>query len=224
MERVIITVKRAFMNSNRKAVTKRNRTMPLQNDIQDELKQLAPALSTLPRTHPFITPEKYFEEMEVRIVFQASRKLHVQESGLKDETKALPFAVPAGYFNDLPDQILDRIQQQPQPFKNSVVQSRMRVISKQGLWLVAASLALLIVSSFLMKNALEKQSLLQTAGATMSNVTESELMLLVSDIDEAMIVEIWQQNQAINSTNEKSKDNYTPSLVDMTEIDEQYFF
>src|SRR6185503_4850764 len=80
--------------------------MNLHDEIADELKQVAPHIASIPRSHPFTVPSTYFEEMEMKLVSVTWNEIHKE---IRDYTNDHPFTVPDDYFNTLPSTILSTV-------------------------------------------------------------------------------------------------------------------
>lgn len=64
-------------------------------EIQNELDELSPALAKIPLTQVYEAPEGYFEELPISLL------KNVEESSTND--------IPEGYFESLPNEILSKI-------------------------------------------------------------------------------------------------------------------
>jgi hypothetical protein len=78
--------------------------MKRENKIDDEMKKIDSSLAGLPTNMPYGPPENYFENFAVNI-----QKIIIDINApdtVADFGKALPYTVPAGYFEGLTDKIV----------------------------------------------------------------------------------------------------------------------
>ncbi len=90
--------------------------MKKDNNILDEIREIAPILSKIPRTNPFKVPDNYFED---NASFAADCAINLSQ----DKEVALPAAllglkknylkVPDAYFENLPAQVLQKVTTLP---------------------------------------------------------------------------------------------------------------
>lgn len=192
--------------------------MNLQQDLKRELEELSPYLAALSRDLPFYTPENYFQEAEECILKAISG--NDPASTLLPSTTDHPFQIPENYFDELPSVVLSRINKQDEnssQVKHFPVDRR--IIPRQ-VWFAAAAVAALIVTSLTwwsyQQQTQPDNSQIQAAVETSE---ESSLLLSVSEVDEAVIVELLLQDQAAEATASEIQND--PSLMDVIEFDEQ---
>ncbi len=88
----------------------------------DELQALSPLLSSISKKTPYHLPDNYFSDLSENTIAEAKALSFVQEeldefSPVLHHLKHTPvYKVPAGYFDQLPNAILNKVQQQ-QPAK-----------------------------------------------------------------------------------------------------------
>ena len=146
----------------------------MSKEVDKELKEAAPELDSLPKDHPFRTPENYFDGAEGKIL-QAINK-----------------------------------QNQPQPL--------IRIFTaKKKWWLAAASIAaLVIVIMAVLRNSPDP-------GLKADSQLDTTYLLFesVSDLPEAMVVEMYQQSIDVSDISEieNSDINY---LIEASGIDPEY--
>lgn len=83
--------------------------MENRNDILNELKQLSPLLAERKKENLFTVPENYFSSIEQSVMGKIkaeSVSVELQNSNLKNIEKQNAFDVPYGYFERLPNEIL----------------------------------------------------------------------------------------------------------------------
>lgn len=192
--------------------------MNLQQDLKRELEALSPYLAALSRDLPFYTPENYFQEAGECILEAISG--NDPASTLLPSTTDHPFQIPENYFDELPSVVLSRINKQNE--NSSQVKHfpvHRRIIPRQG-WFVAAAVAALIVTSLTWWSYQQQtQPDNRQIQAAVETSEESSLLLSVSDVDEAVIVELLLQDQAAEATASEIQND--PSLMDVIEFDEQ---
>lgn len=195
--------------------------MELKNEIMNELESLSPYLAALPRQHPFIIPENYFEEAEQYVLFAA------MQSGANDlpapfPAHASPFEVPKGYFEEFPGSILFRIKEQETHDDTKKVVP-LRRFSRAKVWLAAASIAALLVTAIVLRTQQQQQPVTATTQATVAVIiSDNNMMLDVADIDEEVIVELLLEEGAGNVTPPGREAFYDPSLIDVSDIDDEF--
>jgi hypothetical protein len=88
----------------------------------DELQTLSPLLSSISKKTPYHLPDDYFSDLSENTIAEAKALSFVQEeldefSPVLHKLKHAPvYTVPAGYFDQLPNAILNKVQQH-QPAK-----------------------------------------------------------------------------------------------------------
>lgn len=80
--------------------------MELKKDIMDELNTLSPLLAGVPKVNVFTVPEGYFETVSKTVM------TCLQDAEIVLPIPGLQHSVPAGYFDDLADNILNKIKSQ----------------------------------------------------------------------------------------------------------------
>lgn len=140
--------------------------MASEHDILQELKDLNSSLGELPRAMPYELPAGYFEGFAAAITVKVSARHELMN-------KDVPFTVPHGYFDNLPGQILQSVQE-PAAQKTRSIWLNLR-------WAAAAVLVLAIgLGSYRVLNpatlSIEQQ---------LSAIPNAELLAYVHDnIDE----------------------------------------
>lgn len=84
--------------------------MQVKNEIVQELLDLGSPLAAFPRVTPFLAPAHGFEANARHLVDGTLAAFGAQDPALP-YPKAMPFTVPAGYFSQLPDAVLDAVQE-----------------------------------------------------------------------------------------------------------------
>ena len=200
--------------------------MELRKEIEQELRELSPYLAALSRVHPFIVPKDYFLQLEKETINSLNGGL-VRSIYEKDTmTTEHPFEVPEEYFESLSSNILNRIQSgegQNTEVKLSPVKRARPVQFK--VWLAAASVAIIAMSSIIFFNRSIKDSAeSQQAQIAITDSGNTSLLENASDIDEATIMNLLVEqrgqqqgnNNSVSDGNQTSDDN---SLLDATDID-----
>ncbi|UAY52356.1 hypothetical protein [Ferruginibacter albus] len=83
--------------------------MNLNDDIRSELKELSPFIADMEKTNVFTVPDDYFSVLPETLLACVTDNNNTCVDNISKEMKA---AVPEGYFDDLSNQILNRIKQQ----------------------------------------------------------------------------------------------------------------
>lgn len=88
--------------------------MAISNYIEEELRQVAPALSELGRVNPYVVPEGYFEALTDQLLDHSMQGALLND--LKGTATNAMFEVPPhGYFDNLAGNIMSRIRQEINP-------------------------------------------------------------------------------------------------------------
>ena len=197
--------------------------MNLHDEIEDELKEIAPHLSSVPKSHPFKVPSAYFEELEMKLISSINKQENREEiiSSFPNEH---PFNVPENYFNDLPSAILSKIipmdrDEELRKKEIRTTSATTKKISDYKLWLAAASIAIVaVVSTALFMN--HQPNKIESSNTTTENVTSD--LLYASEVDDAMVVELYLQDQQQGEVQNSSPANVNDDnnfLRDVTDID-----
>lgn len=185
------------------------------DSIQEELKQIAPFLASMQKSHPFKVPENYFDALETSLIALSRLKKH-------------PFNVPDDYFREFPSAVLLKIKNEKEKVNEiKPIIPFTRQLHNYKFWVAAASIALILVVSLSLFTryhpgevaSVENQGSLP--GATMEN-SYSEL-LYAADIDESMVVDLYIQDQNRQPDPENSfllqkmnyEDNYLRDAADI---------
>ena len=160
----------------------------------DELRDLAPILSSIERKEVFSVPANYFDSLSDQIMERVSAPPVFEEI-----TAANPFIVPENYFEGLPLDIIKRIEVS-QSKKFSLAGLLAQVMRpKFSLTLITACFALLICIRFF-----EKPILLNVAQITAEvSISESDVL---GEVDENTLMNVAAEENAsvIKVTNNKS--------------------
>lgn len=109
----------------------------IKGTVAHELQELSPLLAGLPKENPFSVPEKYFELLPADIV--ANLEVEVEISGVLQDARSIqPFEVPAGYFDNLSNAILEQVRE---PGKAKIVTMPARNNNRAWKYAVAAVFA-----------------------------------------------------------------------------------
>ncbi len=81
--------------------------MNTENIIEKELRELAPVLSQMKRTHPYTVPGGYFENFSQSIIATCNDDVPRFKA-------TVPYQPPSGYFDELPATVLNNINSQQQ--------------------------------------------------------------------------------------------------------------
>lgn len=192
----------------------------LQQDLKRELEEQSPYLAALSRELPFYTPENYFQE--------AGERIQEAVSGNEPVTSFLPspsdhpFQTPENYFDELPGVVQSRINKQEENISRvKHLRVNRRIIPRQ-VWFAAAAVAALIVTSLTWWSYQQQLPLSNSQmQAVVEDSEENNLLLSVSDVDEAVIVDLLLQDQAADAATIGSANQNDPSLMDVIEFDEQ---
>ena len=183
------------------------------DSIQEELKQIAPFLASLQKSHPFIVPANYFAAAEATMVSVISVE-HISDGASLHGSKEHPFHVPDNYFREFPSAVLGRIRNERKNSKeiNPFIRFTKR-LHHYEIWLAAASVALiLVVSLFIFTSN-------QRVEKTLATTTENRLsdLLYVADIDESVVVDLYiqDQNSQQNQENTGNENSYLRDAVDI---------
>jgi hypothetical protein len=85
--------------------------MENRNDLLNELKNISPLLAERKKENLFSVPENYFSTVEVNVmekIYAESVSSELQNSSLKNIAKQNAFDVPYGYFERLPNELLQK--------------------------------------------------------------------------------------------------------------------
>jgi hypothetical protein len=201
--------------------------MDFKNEIEEELREIAPKLASLERKHPFTIRENYFEELSSHIFLALNINMTKPDEKAASGSKEHPFLVPGNYFENLPASILSAIKEQPLQEEKHIQRSPLRTLSSNKIWLAAASVALLVVLSVWMFNRSSDFSPNTTNEFAETNIeaTSDNLLLSASEVDEALIVELLVSERGEGTGNSGipgSKDQAgEPSLMDVLDVDPQ---
>jgi hypothetical protein len=198
------------------------------DSIQEELRQIAPFLASLQKSHPFTVPKNYFDVLETTLISEI-RMQPVSDEAALFGSKQQPFKVPDNYFREFPTNVLLKIKNEQGkineikpiiPFKKQ--------LHNYKFWLAAASVALILVVSlslFTRYRAGEKvsgENQNRLPGTAIEN-TQSDL-LYAADIDESVVVDLYIQDQnrqqgQENSFSQQNMNNGNNYLRDAADID-----
>jgi hypothetical protein len=149
--------------------------MKPRDDIRDELKNIAPALSELTPTNPFDVPQGYFDALPGDVLNNVKRQNGLVESLKSERAVTNPFDVPAGYFDALPQTILERATSEPKVIE-------MTTVRWKGWLSVAAAVAAVVMAAvpMLQKSNVQTTTEVLTADA-LEKVSSDELYAYLSD-------------------------------------------
>lgn len=89
--------------------------MAISNYIEEELRQVAPALSELGRVNPYVVPEGYFEALADELLDHSIQGALLNELKGTAAAKEIFEVPPSGYFDSLAGDIMSRIRQEINP-------------------------------------------------------------------------------------------------------------
>jgi len=69
-------------------------------------------LENIDKKHPFLTPDRYFEELPSKIQKRVSAEMEHASWALESANKELPFLMPDRYFEELPLRIQQKVSQE----------------------------------------------------------------------------------------------------------------
>ena len=201
--------------------------MQLNNEIAEELKQLSPYVASLPRRHPFTAPENYFEWLEQHIVKTA---IGVKVSSIANDALpeiTHPFEVPENYFDELPAKIISLIREhESEEVTHKVFPLRRRFFPVK-VWLAAASIAVLLMTTYILWNQQQSPNLssqqtnITSNGDTDADYEEGEQLQNAVSIDEGMVVDLLLQDQLATDNSVNADNYYLPSLIDVSDMDDE---
>ncbi|HYV93715.1 MAG TPA: hypothetical protein VE978_18210 [Chitinophagales bacterium] len=180
--------------------------MNSRDEIEDELKEMTPYLSSLQKSHPFKVPSTYFEEMEVKLISS------INKQGKDEETI---FSFPEEHPFNVPGYRDEELHEKEIRATSAITKK----ISDYKLWLAAASVAVVAVASTTL--FFKDHSIEITPGTVTTESVASDLMY-ASEVDEAMVVELYLQDQQQTTEQNNSSDNANDEnnfLRDVTDID-----
>lgn len=193
------------------------------NDILQELNDMHSPLAHISRSMPYTLPQGYFDAFEEKVhinikfidspdpVLNLSKEMphHVSsgyfaafEAQLKntlDETTLpktiMPFVAPAGYFENLPTQILSKLSEEAQPVRKTKTISLRAEVWRQVRWAAAAIFILGIgfgtISNFTRPQSVGPElALSKVSRAEISNYVDQH----IDDFDTDMINDNLSEN------------------------------
>jgi hypothetical protein len=180
--------------------------------IEDELKQIAPYLALLARSHPFTVPEGYFEGLEMKLTSMISQPN--QNAKILFGSKEYPFRVPDDYFNELSSGILSKIKNEKQKIKPTIVFKKYLYDYKS--WVAAASVAVILLISIALFIT-KKPASIALQSATTDNVSDLEY---ASDLNESVVVELYLEDQ--QEPDDSSANQSEDYLRDVVELNPEF--
>lgn len=133
--------------------------MKEKNNIEKELREAAPRLAQREKKNPFSVPENYFGESvnkiiaaikEERVETELEGTTHLKSHHAAKDTRVenqLP-DVPVGYFESLPEKILEKITEEKKPAVAFNIRNYFRSSSYRSGWLAATAIAAALVITF----------------------------------------------------------------------------
>lgn len=119
-----------------------------QTDYIQELQQLSPLLAGIGNQMPYRAPAGYFETIEERVQLVFSAEKDPAESISIQVSRTNIFQVPDGYFEHLPQEVLQKIQPQVR---------KIPIFEHQIWWRLAAAAVLVLMLSTGIKYLLDVQ-------------------------------------------------------------------
>ncbi|MBK6482366.1 MAG: hypothetical protein IPG01_04355 [Chitinophagaceae bacterium] len=194
--------------------------MEREEEIQNELNQWAPLLAALPRAHPFNVPANYFTSSEQQLM-QKVRETVSEIVPLKIQDIDHPFEHPATYFDELPATILSKIKGGPLERRKQDIFPIVRFIKREVRLIAAAVAAILVFGTIAVLQQIAINNNQQLT--TQKSIDESNLILQVAEVDEEVIVNLFLEDQTLDNATISDPVSTDPSLLDVTDIDDEYF-
>jgi len=188
----------------------------ISREVADELRGISSTLASIPKKNIFSVPEKFFEELE-----KATLAIISAEENLS-EREDLP-EIPAGYFDSLPDKILERIHKRNVEMKPGIL----RMFTRKQYWLAAASVVMLASLGIFLREKLSLSTETISAATMPSHLSaESYLADNIYDVDEASIVQVLleeefpAQDENNSEGNEEDMSDYENLILELGDIDQ----
>ena len=180
--------------------------MERNENIRKELEEVAPLLSSLNTSLPFIVPANYFDELEDSVLSAAG--ISRRENQVVE--KKPPFVVPPGYFETLPEAVLEKINK-----SKAVSRSPVRTMAVKW-WLAAAAITVIVIISV---SVIRNHSPLTIASG--NEIDTTSLMLeSAASLPEAVLVEYYSSDASADD-NDSSLNRY---LIEASGIDQEIIF
>jgi hypothetical protein len=155
------------------------------SENNDELRKLAPKLSSIEKKEVFSIPANYFDSLSNQIIDKVSTDAAFEKSAVTN-----PFSVPENYFEELPLEIINRIGTL-QAEKLSLGELFARALRpKYSLSIITACFAVFLCVKFF-----EKPMMLNAPSSTSENVFISETDVL-GEVDESTLISVVTEESA----------------------------
>jgi hypothetical protein len=171
--------------------------MKRKEEIQKELELLSPAVANLSLELPFAVPAGYFDEFPAHM---ASLMSHEEPVLSLPKENAHPQTAPAGYFESLPDKIMDRIRSLESSEEAPVVSISQSSFSWKRWAVAAVTIGILLTTGWMWMEygiTTPKQETVKVE-SNIPNVTDSELDTYFEETNlQSPVLPLEEEPQAI---------------------------
>lgn len=165
---------------------------PVENS--NDLKNLAPTLSSIEKKASFSVPDNYFDTLPTEIMDKIT-----SDPLLNPAAKANPFALPENYFNELPLDISNRIEKAKASKSNPAGLFKAVLRPQYAVSLITACFALFVCIRFF-----EKPVTVNISQPTAENISISESDLLNGMDESTLLNEISDESIALLNPDTKN--------------------
>ena len=183
--------------------------MDKENNINDELKDLAPHLFKLGRQNPFVVPQNYFEQLPSLIESKIIQE-EVFAPILSEIKKENPFQVPQNYFHSLSTIIQERITNEKEAWWIQYLNLLRQVFLNPRLTL-ALGIVVILVTVGVNKFNDSPVSPARMEPLTFEDVSNSHYL---NEIDEETLIETINSQEVSSSENNNQTSDIENYLID----------
>ncbi|MBA3649257.1 MAG: hypothetical protein H0W62_12035 [Chitinophagales bacterium] len=163
--------------------------------IQQEISRHAPVLASVQKSHPFIIPKNYFQNLEILLIKEVKGKTR-NDIGNLSTVKDHPFDVPDGYFDKLSESILNSVNESQYANAAAAPTHFISKYKKYRIWLAAASVVLIVTfSAWFFRNENKLLTVSPVPHEVVNkNLTEENTRFLcenISELDESFVYDLY---------------------------------
>ena len=183
--------------------------MDKENNINDELRDLAPYLFKLGKQNPFVVPGNYFEQLP-SLIQNKIKQEEVFAPILSEIKKENPFQVPQNYFHSLPTIIQERITNEKESWWTQYLNLLRQVFLNPRLTL-ALGIVVILVTVGVNKFYDSPVSPARMEPLTYEDVSNSHYL---NEIDEETLIETINSQEVSSSENNNQTSDIENYLID----------
>jgi hypothetical protein len=158
----------------------------------DELKGMAPKLSSIQKKEAFSVPDNYFDSLSDKIMDKISSVPDFEKAAVTN-----PFTVPENYFEKLPLAIMSRIEAEKSKRFSLAGLLAQAMRPKYSMSLITACFALFVCIRFF-----EKPIMMHVYESTAESISISDIEVL-GGVDESMLMDEISQHDALLAADHK---------------------